>query len=197
MPYVLGLTGSIGMGKSTTAGMFAEEGVPVWDADATVHRLYAAGGAASAAIGAEYPEALEDGAVSRRALRAKIAADPAVLDRVQALVHPLVAENRAQFLATATARIVLLDIPLLFETGAAEQCQGVVVVTAPPDVQRQRVLGRGVMSAPEFEIILARQMPDAEKRRRATWVIETLDMDIARHAVRKILQDIIRGLSDA
>lgn len=195
--YRLGLTGSIGMGKSTTAAMFAALGIPVWDADATVHRLYVPGGAATRAVGRMFPDVISGAAVSRPLLRAKIAADPAVLDRVQAAVHPLVAAGRAAFLAAATAPIVLLDIPLLFETGAEAGCDGVVVVSVPAAVQRQRVLERGGMTEAEFAVILARQMPDAEKRARATWVIETLETGAAQRAVRQIISEIYQGLADA
>jgi dephospho-CoA kinase len=197
MPFVLGLTGSIGMGKSTTARMFADQGIPVWDADAVVHQLYGKGGAATAALAALFPDVIEDGAVSRARLRAKIAADPAVLDRVQSQVHPLVAADRTAFLKAALAPIVLLDIPLLFETGIADLCDGIVVVSAPPDIQMARVLSRGEMTEAEYKMILARQMPDAEKRARANWVIETLDMDSARAAVTVILSEITQRLTDA
>ncbi len=190
MVYRLGLTGSIGMGKSTTAQIFAENGVPVWDADATVHRLYGVGGAATVVLHALFPDVIVENAVSRTKLRAKIAGDPQVLDVLQAKVHPLVAADRAAFLRLATAPVVLLDIPLLFETGADAQCDGIVVVTAPPDVQRARVLSRGEMTPADLDMILARQMPDAEKRAKATWVIDTLDMDSARAAVRQVLKDI-------
>ncbi len=189
-PYLLGLTGSIGMGKSTTAQMFADAGVPVWDADATVHRLYGVGGAATAVLGAIFPEVIQDGALSRARLRAKIAADASVLDLVQAKVHPLVAADRAAFVAQATAPVVVLDVPLLFETGADALCDGIVVVTAPEAVARARVLARGGMTDADLDLILSRQMPDAEKRARATWVIQTTDLDFARAAVRQILQDI-------
>lgn len=189
MTYRLGLTGSIGMGKSTTAALFAAEGIPVWDADATVHALYAQGGAATTIVARLYPEVIENGAVSRALLRQKIAADPSVLDIIQAQVHPLVAANRNAFLAATRAPIVLLDIPLLFEIGADSLCDGIVVVSAPPETQRQRVLARG-MTESEFNLILARQLPDAEKRARATWVIETTTLDSATKAVKDILQDI-------
>lgn len=190
MPYLLGLTGSIGMGKSTTAQMFAAAGVPVWDADATVHRLYGVGGAATAVLAAIFPEVIQDGAVSRARLRVKIAADPSVLDLLQAKVHPLVAADRAAFITAATAPIVVLDIPLLFETGADAHCDGIVVVSAPLAVQRARVLARGGMTDSDLDLILSRQTPDADKRARATWVIQTTDLDSARAAVRQILQDI-------
>jgi dephospho-CoA kinase len=197
MSYRLGLTGSIGMGKSTTAQMFAAEGVPVWDADATVHRLYGIGGAATRQLARLYPEIVEEGSVSRPKLRALIAADPAVLDAVQAVVHPLVAADRAAFLARATAPVVLLDIPLLFETGAEHLCDGIVVVSAPPEVQRSRLMARDAMSEAELAIILSRQMPDAEKRARATWVIETTTLDSAARSVKQILEEIRQRSADA
>jgi len=195
--YRLGVTGSIGMGKSTTAAMFAAEGIPVWDADATVARLYAPGGAAVAPLAAAFPEAVERGAISRPRVRALIAADPTVLDRVQLIVHPLVAADRETFLRRHAGEIVLLDIPLLFESGAAASCDGIVTVTAPPGVQRVRVLARGAMTEPELDLILSRQMPDAEKRVRATWVIETTTLDNARNAVQQILSEIRGKLAHA
>jgi dephospho-CoA kinase len=197
MSYRLGLTGSIGMGKSTTARLFAAEGVPVWDADATVHRLYGKDGAAARALAPLYPDIVEAGAISRGLVRAKMATDPALLDVIQSIVHPLVAADRAVFLASTTAPIVLLDIPLLFETGASDLCDGIVVVSAPPAVQRERVLLRGEMAEAEFAAILTRQMPDAEKRARATWVIETTTLDSASRSVKQILQEIRQGLVHA
>ena len=190
-PFVLGLTGSIGMGKSTTSGLFAAEGVPVWDADAVVHRLYSPGQPAALAIGARYPQALDgDGRVDRAVLRNLITADPAVLDWLNRTVHPLTAEDRAQFIKThAGAKVILLDVPLLFETGADRLCDATVVVTAPPQIQRSRVLARG-MSAADFAMILARQMPDSDKRARASHVIETLTLEGARAAVRDLLDKI-------
>ena len=184
-PYLLGLTGSIGMGKSTTAGFFRELGVPVWDADAAVHRLYAQGGAAVGPVGALCPEAVVEGAVDRDALKAWIARDPSALGRLEAVVHPLVAQDRAAFVAAVQGPLGVLDIPLLFETGA--KVDGVLVVTAPEDVQRARVLARAGMSAAQLDAILARQMPDAEKRARADFVIETTDMDSARAAVQNLV----------
>lgn len=192
-PFLLGLTGSIGMGKSTTAAMFAEEGVPVWDADAAVARLYAEGGAAVPEIAALCPGAVRDGAVDRAALRDWIARDPQALARIEAAVHPLVAADRAAFVAAAAGRdepLVLLDIPLLYETGAEAQLDAVLVVTAPPGVQRARVLARPGMTGAQLDLILARQMPDAEKRARADHVIETLSLDQTRRAV----QDLIRSI---
>lgn len=197
MTYVLGLTGSIGMGKSTTARLFASEGVPVWDADATVRMLYAKGGPASREVARLYPQALHKGAVSREKLRSLIEANPDVLDRLQEVVHPLVAQDRAAFLSVTTSPVVLLDIPLLFETGADAVCDGVVVVTAPVDEQRRRVLDRGEMTEADLDLILSRQMPDAEKRVRADWVIKTTSLDAARQSVKDILQQIKGRPTDA
>jgi dephospho-CoA kinase len=193
MTFRLGLTGSIGMGKSTTASMFADEGIPVWDADATVHRLYDPGQPAALAIAALFPSAIDtDGRVSRNALRELIQGDPSVLDRLNATVHPLVRQDRAAFLADhAESPIVLLDIPLLYESGLSDACDAVVVVSAPADLQRQRVLARG-MSEAEFALILSRQLPDAEKRARADYVIPTTSLEAASAAVKDVLADIHR-----
>lgn len=193
MSYCLGLTGSIGMGKTTTAAMFAAQGVPVWDADQTVHLLYQ--GAAIEPMRAAFPESIKDGVVSRDNLRAMIAANPAILDRIQSIVHPLIAADRAQFITKATAPIILLDLPLLFEIGAEQLCDGVVVVTAPADLQRARVLARGQMTAEQFDIILSRQIPDAEKRARADWVIETTNLADATAQVAQILAEIKESLN--
>lgn len=193
-PFLLGLTGSIGMGKSTTAAMFAQAGVPVWDADATVHALYAPGGAAVAPIAAAFPEAVVDGAVDRTALKARLAADKQALFQLESIVHPLTTAARAGFVAAhADAPLLLLDIPLLFETGADAACDAVLVVTAPPEVQRARVLQRGTMTKDQLNLILSRQMPDAEKRARADYVIETLSLEQTRAAV----QDLIGKLGAA
>lgn len=193
-PFVLGLTGSIGMGKSTTATMFRDEGVPVWDADAAVHRLYAQGGAAVPAVAALCPQAVVGGAVDRGRLKDWIAADPDALRRLEAAVHPLVAADRRAFLDKAArdgARIVVLDIPLLFETGADREVDATVVVSAPADIQRARVLARPGMSEAQLDLILARQIPDAEKRARATHVIGTETLDGARAAVRNLIRRIL------
>ena len=197
MTFVLGLTGSIGMGKSTTSKLFAEAGVPVWDADATVHKLYAPGGAAALALGSAIPDALDHtGAVDRAALRSAIMNDPKVLDQINAIVHPLVAADRASFLA-AHKGLVLLDVPLLYETGMESQCDRVAVVTIDPEIQKDRVLARGTMTESEFNTILSRQMPDAEKRQKADYVIVTDTLDHAREQVGKILEDVKRVMSDA
>jgi len=192
MTLRLGLTGSIGMGKSTTARLFAEEGCPVWDADAAVHRLYAQGGAAVAPIGAAFPDAITDGAVDRGRLRAIIAEDPRALGRIEEIVHPLVAQDRAAFVAAQDAAVVVLDIPLLFETGGAAEMDAVAVVSAPPETQRARVLARGSMTEADFEAILARQVPDREKRARADYVIITDTIEHARAQVRAVLDDLTR-----
>jgi len=192
-PFRIGLTGSIGMGKSTTTAMFADEGVPVWDADAAVHRLYSPGGAAVAEVEKAFPAAVVAGSVDRAALRGSIADDPDALSRLEGIVHPLVALDRAGFLARAGAAgapIVVLDIPLLYETGAEDAVDAVVVVSAPEDVQRARVLARPDMTEDALERILARQVPDAEKRARADHVIETTGLDTTRAQVRKILDEI-------
>ena len=190
MTWKLGLTGSIGMGKSTTAAMFRDEGVPVWDADATVHKLYAKGGAAVLPIGQEFPDAIVDGTVDRDQLKQIIAKDATVLPKLEAIVHPLVAADRAEFLDTNKAELVVFDIPLLFETGADRWLDSVLVVTCPSEVQAKRVLDRGTMSPEQVQMILSRQMPDAEKRARADHVIETLTLDATRAAVRNLIAEL-------
>lgn len=193
-PFVLGLTGSIGMGKSTTARMFADEGIPVWDADATVHRLYQPGQPAARIVASLFPQAMDaDGRVNRPRLRALINVDASVLDRLNAAVHPLVAQDRDRFLAQSDAPIVLLDVPLLYEIGLDTSCDAVAVVSAPAEVQRDRVLMRGMTEA-EFQLLLARQLPDAEKRARADYIIPTTGLEAARQAVKDVLADIRRTL---
>ena len=187
---VLGLTGSIGMGKTTTAAMFRDRGVPVWDADAVVHRLYAPGGPAPARLEAAFPGTVKDGAVDRDALRAVVAADPSALDRINAIVHPLVAEDRAAFLAAADAPLVVLDVPLLFETGLDAAVDRVAVVSTDAATQRARVLARGTMTAADLDAILSRQMPDAEKRARADYIIDTSNLDVAQDAVSRIVEEL-------
>lgn len=173
---VIGLTGSIGMGKTATAALFREQGLPVFDADAAVHTLYEPGGAAVLAIRSLFPEAVRSGAVDRAVLGAHLVRVPGDVPRLEAIVHPLVAAARAEFLAAARAEsapAVILDIPLLFETGGEKQVDVVVVVSAPPEIQRARVLARPGMTEAKLDIILSRQLPDTEKRRRADFVVDT------------------------
>jgi dephospho-CoA kinase len=190
--FVLGLTGSLGMGKSTTAQFFAEAGVPVHDADAVVHRLYE--GEAAAAIEAAFPGTTVAGKVDRTRLGARVLGDAAALRRLEAIVHPLVHEAEQRLLAQAEAagkKVAVLDIPLLFETGGDQRVDAVVVVTAPPEVQRARVLERPGMTVEKFDAILAKQMPDAEKRRRADFIVDTSrGLDSARAQVRAILDAV-------
>jgi dephospho-CoA kinase len=174
--FVLGLTGSIGMGKTTAARMLRRMGLPLHDADRAVHRLLAKGGAAVAAVGAAFPGVLEGGAVNRERLAARVFEDPAALERLEGILHPAVRHTTRAFLGRqvrAGQPLAVLDIPLLFETGGEAHCNAVVVVTAPPFVQRDRVLGRRGMTAARFQAILAKQMPDRDKRRRADFVVNT------------------------
>ena len=197
----IGLTGSIGMGKSTTAGMFAAEGVPVYDADAEVHALYAKGGAAVEPLAAAFPGVVVDGAVDRAKLSHHVVGKPDELKRLEAIVHPLVGESRVGFFQKAVADgadIVVLDIPLLFETGGEKRMDAVVVVSAPADLQRQRVLARPGMDEAKLDAILARQMADSEKRARAHFVIDTgQGLDHARAQVRDVLKRLRAGPLDA
>jgi dephospho-CoA kinase len=190
---LLGLTGSVGMGKSTTAQMFAEEGVPVFDADAAVHRLYA--GEAVPLIEREFPGSTANGTVDREKLSAQVVGKPEALARLERLIHPLVGKDRANFMENAErdgAKAVLLDIPLLFETGDPSKFHAVIVVSAPADVQRQRVLARPGMTAAKFEAILKRQTPDSEKRPRADFVIDTgKGFEEARRQVREVLAKVL------
>ena len=175
-PLRVGLTGSIGMGKTETARMFSQLGIAVYDADAAVHRLYAAGGEAVAAIAEAFPECMSDGGVDRNCLSAELRADPAALARLEAIIHPLVAREQESFIERAAADgadIVVLDIPLLFETGGDAQVDAVVVVTAPEDVQRARVLSRPGMNEALLAQLLSRQLSDVDKRQRADFVVET------------------------
>jgi len=193
MTFRLGLTGSIGMGKSTTARMFADTGCAVWDADAAVHRLYARGGGAVGPISSLYPKAIENGAVSRDRLKEIVASDPEALQRIEAIVHPLVARDREGFLQQTDADIAVFDIPLLFETGGEAAMDAVVCVTVAPEIQRRRVLERGTMTPGQLDDFLARQMPDAEKRDRADFVIVTDDLEHAREQVQNIVTQIRTG----
>ncbi|MGH6878718.1 MAG: dephospho-CoA kinase [Rhizomicrobium sp.] len=175
-PVVVGLTGSIGMGKTETAGMFARLGIPVHDADAAVHRLYEPGGRAIAAIADAFPDCVQKGRVERARLSARVHSDKIAFARLEAIVHPLVAQEQQAFIEQATARradIVVLDVPLLFETGAQSRMDAVVVVSAPGEIQRVRVLARPGMSEEILDHILQRQMPDVDKRTRAQFVVET------------------------
>ena len=190
-PYVIGLTGGIGMGKSETAKLFAAEGIPVHDADAAIARLYAKGGRAVEGIEGAFPGTVKDGAVDRQALSARVVKDPAALARLEQLVHPLVAEDRGEILNHAIAPIILFDIPLLFEIGAEKEMDAVVVVSAPDQMRRARVLARPGMTAEKFESLKARQMDDAKKRQQAHYVVTTdKGLDHAREQVRMILADI-------
>jgi dephospho-CoA kinase len=188
---IIGLTGSIGMGKSTVAAMFAEEGAPCFDSDAAVHALYACGGRAVAAVEAAFPGVTKDGAIDRVALSARVVGDAEAIKQLETIVHPLVRQAQAEFLRASRdmgARYVVLDIPLLFESGGVNLVDKVVVVSAPADLQRARVLARPEMSEEKFEAILARQMPDAEKRARADFVIDTSgSFDDTRAQVRAVL----------
>ncbi len=186
---ILGLTGSIGMGKSTTAGMFRDAGIPVFDADAAVHALYR--GAAVAPVERAFPGVTRDGAVDRELLRQRVLDDSSVLRRLEAIVHPLVQKERAAFLAAAAAAgepLAVLDIPLLYETGGEEQVDAVAVVTAPAPVQKRRVLARPGMTEARLSAILRQQVPDAEKRARARFVIDTGEgLDSARRQVAAVI----------
>jgi dephospho-CoA kinase len=190
--FILGLTGSIGMGKSTTASFFAEAGVPVHDSDAVVHLLYE--GEAVAPVEAAFPGVAVDGKIDRAKLAAQLIGKPDAIKRLEAIVHPLVravAQRFTQEQAAKGTRVILLDIPLLFETGAEKNVDAIVVVSSPPDVQRARVLARPGMTAEKFDALLKRQMPDAEKRARAHFVVDTSrSFDSARAQVHGILRAI-------
>jgi dephospho-CoA kinase len=192
--FILGLTGSIGMGKTTTAQLFAEEGVPVHDSDAAVHRLYE--GEAVDAIEAAFPGTTANGQVDRQKLGAQVVKDAAALKRLEAIVHPLVRQSETRFLEQAGARgekIVLLDIPLLYETGGEQRVDAVVVVTAPADMQRKRVLTRPGMTPEKLDALLAKQLPDSEKRARADFVVDSGGgLEKAREQVRNILAKVAK-----
>lgn len=194
-PSILGLTGSIGMGKSTVAAMFADKGVPVFDADAAVHRLQGLGGRVVGAIEAAFPGTTGAQGVDRSALAAMVLGDDAAMRRLEAIVHPAVAEDRAAFLiANADAPLVVFDIPLLFETGGERAVDKVAVVSATYDVQRARTLARPNMTPARFDAILARQLPDADKRIRADFVIPT---DVSLDRTRETVDHVIACMAPA
>jgi dephospho-CoA kinase len=194
---ILGLTGSIGMGKSTTAKLFEEAGVPVYDADAAVHKLYE--GEAAPAIEAAFPGTTGAGKVDRAKLSANVVRDPAAMKRLEQIVHPMLGASRQKFFDDAERAgapvvvVVVLDIPLLFETGGEKRVDAVVVVTTSPELQRERVLARGTMDEEKFNSILARQMPDAEKRKRADFVVDTSHgLDPVRARIKDILTEAVK-----
>lgn len=188
--FRLGLTGSIGMGKTTTATMFAAEGLSVWDADAAVHRLYGPQGAAFDLIAALCPDAARKDGIDRAALKAWIEQDPSALTELESIVHPLVAADRDAFIVSSPTDITILDIPLLFEKGTETQMDATLLCTAPPAMQMARLLARGSMTKSQIETILARQMPDREKRARATHIVETLSLDSTRAYVKALIAHI-------
>lgn len=185
------------MGKTTTAKMFADAGIAVWDADAAVHKLYAKDGQASQLLQDEFGDVLTDNAVDRAKLKSIIAQDKTALARIEAIIHPLLVSDRAAFIETAASDILLFDIPLLFETGADKWLDAVAVVSVDAQIQRERVLARGTMDASQFEFILSRQMPDAQKRAKARWVIPTLTLEGARAAVTEVIAEIRQEQANA
>jgi dephospho-CoA kinase len=191
---ILGLTGSIGMGKSTTAKLFAEAGVPVYDADAAVHRLYE--GEAAPAIEAAFPGTTVNGKVDRPKLSARVVHDPAAMKQLEQIVHPMLGASRQKFFHDAEqsgAPVVVVDVPLLFETGGEKRVDAVVVVTTSPENQRQRIMERGTMTGEALDSIIARQLPDAEKRKRADFVVDTSHgLDPVRAQIRDILQQVVK-----
>src|SRR5882757_1559490 len=191
---ILGLTGSIGMGKSTTAKLFVEAGVPVYDADAAVHQLYE--GEAAPAIEAAFPGTTADGKVDRAKLSTRVVHDAAAMKQLEQVVHPMLGASRQKFFADAEAAgapVVVLDIPLLFETGGEKRVDAVVVVTTSPELQRERVLVRGTMDAGKLDAIIAKQMPDAEKRKRADFIVDTSHgLDPVRARIRDILAEVAK-----
>ena len=197
MTFKLGLTGSIGMGKSTTAQMFAELGIPVWDADAAVHKLYSTGGAAVLAIQEVYPEAIEHGEVSRPVLKGLIQSNENVLRELERIVHPLVAADRQNFIETSDTDIVLLDIPLLFETNGDKHMDAIACVNIEPETQRERVLQRGSMTEEQFEQILSKQLPNDVKCSQSDFVIQTDNLDHAKEQVAHIIELIRKDYINA
>ena len=197
MTWLIGLTGSIGMGKSTTAKMFADLGCAVWDADAAVHRVYAPGGPAVAPMAQAFPDAVVDGAVSRDKLKEAIAKDPGAFKVIESIVHPLIGADRQAFIKSSTADIVVLDVPLLFETGGNKRMDTTVCVSAPAEIQRQRVMDRGTMTQDQFETILSKQMPDADKRALADYVVITDTLENAQAQVQNIVSEIREIIANA
>jgi dephospho-CoA kinase len=191
---ILGLTGSIGMGKSTTAKLFAEAGVPVYDADAAVHKIYE--GEAASAVEAAFPGTTVGGKVDRNKLSARVVHDPAAIRRLEAIVHPMLGASRQKFFEDAErsgAPVAVVDVPLLYETGGEKRVDAVVVVTTTPEIQRQRILARDNMTSEKLDAILARQLPDAEKRKRADFVVDTSDgLDPVRARIRDILEQAVK-----
>ena len=191
---LIGLTGSIGMGKSTTAAMFRAAGIPVYDADAAVHAAYAPGGSAVEPVGSAFPGVVKDGRVDREALRQAVLGNPEALKRLNAIVHPLIGRDRTGAFEAAKASgadMIILDVPLIFETGGERNMDAVIVVSAPAEMQRERVLAREGMSPARLEAILAQQMPDAEKRARADYVVDTgQGLEPARVRVAEIIADL-------
>ena len=197
-PYILGLTGSIGMGKSSTAKLFADRGIPVWDADATVHQLYSGDTPAVRQIAAMLPEAVENNVVNRETLKAAIAKDQSILQKLEQIVQPLIAQSRADFVADARDNdedMVIIDHPLLLESKSERYSDGVLVVTIDAAEQRRRVLERGTMDEKTLEIILAKQMPDAEKRKRADFIVETTTPESAKQQVEAVIAKIKDSLN--
>lgn len=189
-PIRLGLTGSIGMGKSTAGEMFVKAGCALWDADAAVHRLYAKGGAAVAPIANACPSAIVNGEISRPELKTWIDQDPTALRQIESIVHPLVAQDRQDFILRSDAEIIVFDIPLLFENGTEKDMDAVAVVSTSADIQKDRVMARGTMTLAQFKAILAKQMPDAEKRIKADFIIDSSSLESAAVDVDHILQSL-------
>ena len=195
--FKLGPTGSIGMGKTTTASIFSALGCDVWDADAAVHRLYAKGGAAVAPMSGAFSQVIEEGAVSRAQLRSLISADPLALKSIEKIVHPLLVQDRADFVAGSQSDILVFDIPLLFETGGDANMDGVACVWTTAEVQKERVMQRGTMSMEQFEVIRAKQLPTHEKRDRSDFVIITDTIEHARVQVQNVLTEIRQRMTNA
>ena len=197
MTLKIGLTGSIGMGKSTTSKIFRDLGCDVWDADAAVHRLYEKGGSAVAPIQGIWPQAIVDGAVSRDELKKIISVEQDALTKLEKIVHPLVRQDRADFAARSSAECIVFDIPLLFETGSEAEFDAVVCVDVDPEIQRERVMARGTMTEAQFEQILSKQMPNQEKVRRSDFTVRTDTLENAEHDVKTVLTTLKNGSNNA